>query len=66
MIGDTNKVKACPICGKRYAVHCYHEGREVPTVPMDTEAARKLRVAAYHALIAEAEELLEPGDILGY
>jgi hypothetical protein len=56
-------VVACPYCGRRVHRHCYHDGREVPSVEMVAERARELRVATYISLLSEAVDRIEEGDI---
>lgn len=56
------KAHACPICGKQYLSHCYHNGEEVNCIVMDVPKARKLVEGTIHGLkneLAEFEKQLK-------
>ena len=63
-------VWACPECGNLVLDYCFHDLRDdgkqwVNVEVMSVEKASKLRVAHYHALIAQARAHLEEGDDVG-
>jgi len=58
-------MRACPVCGLAVQYSCHHDLMDVNAVEMPPERAAALRRDRYLDLLAQADELIEDGDLDG-